>query len=166
MESCCHARARRAGNKGLRSAFLIIFGWLLAGCATPAPGPVVDLAAPGWEVRQGQALWKPDGEKPEIAGDFVLSTHPTGGIYLQFSKTVPIVSARLGGGRWEIEFPPENKRYSGRGNPPKRIVWLQLARAIEGAELPERWQVIHPSKDFLALENGENGERLEVHFQK
>jgi hypothetical protein len=65
-----------------------------------------------------------------------------------------------------VEFPPENKHYSGRGNGPKKIVWLQLLKVIEGRELGEYWQLVHPSSDFVALENEESGERLEVHFQR
>lgn len=141
---------------------------LLAGCAGgPQPGKTVtDLSAPGWEMRQGQAVWKPGGDKPEIVGDVVLATHPTGSANIIFSKTLPIVSGTLSGSGWAIEFAPEGKSYSGRGDPPKRLVWLQIIRALEGGEIPDRWRVIHPSKDFIALDNLETGERLEVHFQK
>jgi hypothetical protein len=140
---------------------------LLAACATPGPIAPVDLSAPGWEMRQGQAVWKPDAEKPEIAGDLVLSIHSSGAAFLQFSKTLPIVSARLQpGATWEVEFAPENKRYSGRGHPPARIVWLQLLRVMEGERIPERWKLSHPSGEYVALENPESGERLEAHFQK
>jgi hypothetical protein len=149
----------------LKKLIFLVAVLLPIGCGTPAPAPAVDLSAPGWQVQQGQALWKPDAKKPEIAGDVVLSTHPTAGTYLQFSKTLPIVNARLGAGRWEIEFPPENKQYSGGGNPPKRLVWLQIIRAIDGQKISDRWRVIRPSDRFVALENDETGERLEVHFQ-
>lgn len=137
----------------------------LAGCATPAP-PTVDLSDPGWKVRQGQALWRPEANKPEIAGDVVLSTHPSGASFIEFTKTLPIVSARLSPGRWEIHFIPENKEYSGGGNPPKRLVWLQLIRAVEGREIPSRWKVAYPSHQFIALADDRTGERLEVHFRE
>ena len=144
---------------------LLALAVLLAACGSPPAAPAADLAAPGWQVRQGQALWKPGRGQPEIAGDLILSSHPSGGVYLQFSKTLPLVSARITGRRWEIEFPPENKRYSGGGDPPKRLIWLQLIRAIDGGALPDRWKVIRPSANFIALENEETSERLEVHFQ-
>lgn len=150
----------------LKFNFVSALALLLAACAGTAPLPPLDLSAPGWQVRQAQAVWKPGAEKPEIAGDLVLSSHPSGGTYLQFSKTLPLVSARLTGTAWEVEFPPEQKRYSGRGNPPKRIVWLQLIRALDGGRISDRWRVVRPSTQFMALQNDESGERLEVHFQQ
>jgi hypothetical protein len=148
--------------------FMAVAAVLLAGCAG-GPRPeraAADLSAPGWEVRQGQAVWRPDAGKPEIVGDVVVATHPSGSASVAFSKTLPIVSGTLSPGGWEIEFAPEGKRYSGRGNPPKRLVWLQMLQALEGGEAPARWNLIRPSKDFIGLENLESGERLEVHFQK
>jgi len=125
----------------------------------------VDLKSPGWHVRQGQALWKPDAKKPEIVGDFLLATNPDGNSFVQFSKTFPIVTAQTNPRGWSAEFPPENKHYAGRGMGPKRIVWLQLLRALEGSAPTGYWRVAHPSKEFIVLENEERGERLEVHFQ-
>ncbi len=141
-------------------AFLIF-----AGCRTSGSLPVVDLTAPGWTVRQGQAVWQPDGDKPDIAGDVVISTHPSGGSYVQFSKTLPILSARIGPAGWEFETIPEKKRYSGSGTPPRRIVWLQLLRALEGQEISQRWKVANPSPQFIALEDEHSGERLAVQLQ-
>lgn len=135
------------------------------GCQSASSLPAIDQNAPGWTVRQGQAVWQPSGDKPDIAGDVVVSTHPSGGAYVQFSKTLPIVSGRIGPGGWEFEATPEDKRYSGRGKPPARIVWLQLLRALEGQEIPERWTVAHPSPQFISLEDTNSGERLELQFQ-
>ena len=138
-----------------------------AACASPAArqAAAVDPSGPGWTVRQGQALWKPETDKPEIAGEVVLSTHPSAGSYVQFSKTLPILSGRIGPAGWEFDATAENKRYSGRGNPPKRIVWLQLLRVLEGQEVSERWTVARPSNDFVTLENQFTGERLEIRLQ-
>lgn len=158
----------RFGASKVRRVWLVLC-LLACGCASApkteqAP---IDTSAPGWEMRQGQAVWKPGADKPEIAGDVVLSTHAASGTaHIIFSKTLPIVSGRLGSGAWSIDFAPENKSYSGHGDPPKRIVWLQMLRALEGSKSPERWKVIHPSTDYIALEDLDSGERLEVHFQK
>ena len=126
--------------------------------------PPVDTSSAGWTVRQGQALWRTEDEKPEIAGDVVLSSHPHDGSFIQFSKTLPILSARIAPKGWEFETIPENKRYSGRGTPPRRIVWLQLLRVLEGAEISDRWTVAKPSPDYVLLEDLHSGERLEVRF--
>ena len=142
---------------------------LIAGCASPAGGksaPPLDTSAPGWTVRQGQALWQPDDKKPEIVGDVVLSTHPSGMSYIQFSKTLPILSARLYPDGWEFENTPENKRYSGSGKPPNRIAWLQLLSVLDGQETSGRWTVARPSPDYVTLEDEFRGERLQVQIQK
>jgi len=142
-----------------------LFLMFLLGCVTSGPMAPLDMSAPGWQVRQGQAIWKPDSKKPEITGDIVLAANPSGNSYLQFSKTMPIVSAQTTPDRWSVEFPPENKHYSGGGTGPARLVWVQLLRVIEGRELKGDWRLIYPSKEFIALEDDESGERLEVHFQ-
>lgn len=152
------------GEINLRRYLAIFILW--AGCATRGPMPPLDLNGPGWQLRQGQAVWKKETGKPEIAGDVVIATNPNGNSYVQFSKTLPLLSARRAPQGWQFDVPPENKHYSGSGEGPKRIVWLQLLSALEGREPRGYWKLIHPSDDFLALENDETGERLEVHFQK
>lgn len=151
-------------------ASLLAASLLSVGCATSsstaAKSERIDLSAPGWTIRQGQALWKPGTDKPEIAGELVVASHPTAGSYIQFSKTLPILSGRITSSGWEFENTTENKQYSGGGNPPSRIVWLQLLRAIEGQEISGRWTVARPSKDFVTLEDEHRGERLQIQVQK
>ena len=149
----------------MKNISLLLFLLLLAGCASTGGPPPVSLSAPGWNVRQGQALWRPDAKTPEIAGDIVLATHPNGGSSIQFLKTLPILSARIWPGGWQFENTAENKRYSGGGGPPNRVAWLQLLLALEGREVSERWVVARPSDRFISLENQRNGERLQVQFQ-
>ncbi|HEX7861655.1 MAG TPA: hypothetical protein VF773_15065 [Verrucomicrobiae bacterium] len=132
------------------------------GCVSNRPLPPFDTSAPGWSVRQGQALWRPDEDKPEIVGDVVLSTHPDAGTFVQFSKTVPILSARLAPSAWEFNAIAQQKVYSGRGSPPDRIAWLQALLVLEGAEAASRWTVARPSDKYLLLENSHTGERLEL----
>lgn len=148
----------------MKNGFVTFVLLFIAGCATPQPP--ADLSAPGWKVQQGQAIWKPEDGKTEITGDVVLSTHPTGGAYVQFSKAMPILSGRISSSGWEFEATPEGKRYSGGGKPPNRIIWLQMLRALEGREISERWTVAHTSDDFISLEDHHTGERLQVHLQK
>lgn len=94
-----------------------------------------------------------------------MSAHPQAGSYVQFSKTFPILSARLAPEGWEFHNIAEDKRYSGGGNPPRRIVWLQMLRVLEGREISDRWTVARPSDRYIALEDPHTGERLEVSFQ-
>ena len=77
-----------------------------------------------------------------------------------------MISARLLPGGWEFENAAESKRYSGGGAPPNRIVWLQLLRVLDGADISDRWTVARPSDDFVTLEDVFRGERLRVQLQK
>lgn len=142
---------------------LFLVSWV-AGCATAPPLQPVDLSAPDWEVRQGQAVWRPSQEAPELVGDILFATHP-GGSLLRFSKTLPIVNARLEGRRWEADFPPRNQRFAGSGKPPKKISWFHLINGLEGRELPENWIFTGSAEGSGVLVNSRTGERIEVHFQ-
>ena len=151
-----------------KSNLLAVEWWCLAlalllGCRTAPPFGPLNLSAPGWQARTGQAIWKPDRSKPEIVGDLLIASDPNGNAYLQFSKAFPIVSARLGGNRWEVEFPPQNKRYSAPGNPPARVGWLQLLRGITGGEVNHRWG-FERTDNSLTLTNSRSGESIEAHF--
>ena len=158
----------RRGVTCLVFVFLLLAApFLFTGCATTSQHSIAPIytSTPGWTTRQAQAVWQPAGKDPEIAGDVVISSHPRSGAYVQFSKTLPILSATLTPTAWEFSAIPENKRYSGRGKPPRRIVWLQLLRALEGRELSDRWLVAKPSDAYIALEDPHTGERLELRFQ-
>jgi hypothetical protein len=98
---------------------------LLLGCRSLPPLPEADLHQSGWVVREGQAVWRPKREGAEIAGDLLVATRPGGDALVQFTKNpFPMVTARVDGGQWQIESPLQNRRYTGRGQPPARIVWL------------------------------------------
>jgi len=135
----------------------------VAGCQTPV-FPPVDLSAPGWNTRTGQAIWTPDRSKPEIVGDLLLSSDQNGNAYLEFSKAFPIVHARLMPNAWQIEFPPQNKRYAAPGLPPARISWLQLLRAWTGGEVEKSWNISERTETTITFSNATTGETIEAHF--
>src|SRR5690348_11743636 len=110
--------------------FLRIFGFLfpiiLCGCLTLPPLPKADLSQPGWNIRQGEAVWKPDRKSPEIAGEILLATRADGSSFVQFIKTpFPFAITQTTSNKWQAEFPPENKRFTAPGKPPGRIIWFQ-----------------------------------------
>jgi hypothetical protein len=115
-------------------------------------------------MRQAQAIWRPDSDKPEIVGDLLFATQAEGSAFAQFWKTFPIASARVSRDGWAIEFPPQRRRYSGRGSGPDRVVWIELLRVLNAEPPAAPWTVVKPSTDVLLLENGKSGESLEVHF--
>lgn len=140
---------------------LLALAAVLAGCQTVPRMAPADLSQPGWTVRHGQAVWRPPRMDREIAGELLLATHPSGQSVVQFTKTpIPIVAARTTTSAWEIEFIPENRRFSGRGNPPARFIWLHLAPVLEGKVAPKNISMTGDAANWR-VENRRTGERLE-----
>ena len=142
-------------------------GWLLlmsfCGCLTMRSLAKVNLSEPGWTIRQGQAVWQPGPKSPEIAGELLLATRPDGSTFVQFTKTpFPFAIAQTASNGWQIEFPPQNKRYAAPGKPPGRIVWFQLPNALTGKPLAKGW-TWHNSGTSWQLKNS-SGESLEGYF--
>jgi hypothetical protein len=142
----------------------IIF-FLITGCATLSPLPQVNLSEPGWAVRHGQAVWKRNQQAPEIAGEILLATRADGQVLVQFAKNpLPLVIAQRTTNSWQIESPMQGKRFSGRGNPPVRLLWLQLAGCVAGQQPRKPWRWKKFSNDRWKLENSITGEILEGYF--
>jgi len=134
------------------------------GCRT-TPFPPVDLKQPGWTVRSGQAVWHLPKGQSEIAGDVLVATRQDGEGFVQFSKTpFPLVSGRITSSQWQVEFPPQNKHYAAPGNPPVRVLWLYLPRALSGQKLPDKltW---HEDANGWKLQNRASGEAVEGYWE-
>lgn len=121
-----------------------IFGFLFlsafCGCVNLRPLPKADLSQPGWNIRQGEAVWKPDRKSPEIAGELLLATRPDGASFVQFMKTpFPFAITQTTSNKWQAEFPPQNKRFTAPGKPPARIIWFQLVNALMDKPLARGW---------------------------
>ena len=154
-------------NFSWSATFACVFIGLLllacVSCRTAAPLAPADLSAPGWQLRQGQAVWKPSKNRPELAGDLLLAVNTNGDYLVQFSKTpFTLASAEVQGSRWQIGFGP--RAWSGRGAPPARFVWFQLAPLVEGKRVAERWQATRRPDDSWRLQNSGAGEFLEGQF--
>ncbi len=144
------------------SAVLLI---LCAGCRTSPPLLPADFSAPGWRVQQGQAVWRPPENRPEITGDLLLATNVNGNFFLQFSKTpFPLATARVSDGRWQIEFGVDKFSWHGDGNPPHRSVWFELPRALLDANIGGKWRFARVETNSWRLENPRTGESLEGEF--
>lgn len=138
---------------------------LCAGCRTANPLPPADFSAPGWRIRQGQAVWKPSANRGELAGDLLLATNTNGNFFVQFSKTpFPLAAAQTSGDLWQIQFGTDEFSWHGRGTPPDRFVWFQLPHALLGANLYGNWHFKNVTTNSWRLENPHTGEILEGGF--
>jgi hypothetical protein len=161
------SKPKAANGQVRRSQPLVSFIFFLLlfcqpGCQTIPTLPTANLAEPRWSVRQGQAVWRTKKDAPEIAGELLVATNPDGRSFLQFTKTpLPFVVAQTTAKSWQIQFVPENKTYSGRGTPPKRLIWLYLPRCLAGSPPPKSWSWQRLENDGWRLENQTIGESLE-----
>jgi hypothetical protein len=141
-------------------AFTMLF--LGTGCQTVPPFPAIDLQDTAWRVQEGQAVWRSKRNAPEIAGEFLLATRNSSDIFVQFTKNpFPMVIAQASSNAWQLELPMQNKRYSGRGKPPERLVWLYLPKLINGASPPDGWKWERVEPDGWRLANQTSGELIE-----
>jgi hypothetical protein len=150
----------RFGAKPL--LFAAIFQLLLTlGCRTGPPPVPVDLSQAGWHLRQGQALWRSKQQAPEIAGEIVLATNQNARAFIEFIKNpLPLLSAEINPGGWHIEFIPEKRSFSGRGRPPRRLLWLQLLRALQDLPPPAGVQFKKAEQGEFHIEDTRTGESI------
>jgi hypothetical protein len=142
-------------------AALLLFQLFFCSCRTLPPLPPVDLAEPGWKLRQGQAVWRTERDAPEVAGEILFATHPAGGTMLQLTKNpLPFVTVQTRGEAWEIEIVPKRRRFAGTGIPTKRLLWVHLARALNGGTIPEDLRFQKADANGFALENLRTGESI------
>ena len=135
--------------------FLAVLG---QGCRSLPPA---DITAPGWSVRQGQAVWhRPDGG--EIAGELLVAQGPAARWVVQFIKTpFPLMLGQLTAQAWEVTIPTEKRHFSGPGNPPTKILLLHLPRALSGLPLARDLKWENDSSAHWKLSNLKSGEYLE-----
>jgi hypothetical protein len=138
----------------------LVFG-VFTGCQTQ-PLPPVNLSEAGWRLREGQAVWRPKKELPEIAGELRVAANQNGSSWLQFSKEpFPIVIAQLSPRQWQVQFVPQNKSYSFRGKPSAKISWFQLLKSLAGEKVESPWRFQKTGAENWRLENAKSGESLE-----
>ena len=142
----------------------LIFCAALSGCRTPQVWPPISLSEPGWKIFNGQAVWHPRPKAPELSGDVILALHTNGNAFVQFSKTLPFATARLDPNRWQIEFPSEGKKYSGRNPPVNYFVWPQLPWVLSNSNPPAPWKKTGDTHHWT-LKNPRTGETLQGYFE-
>ena len=146
--------------------FLLLFSALWGACrVAPIVGPL-DLQAPGWSIRQGQAVWIRQRGDEAVAGELLFATRTDGACFLHFAKppfTLATASSDANG--WSAEDPPAGRHFAGRGPPPGRFVWFALADALREQPVEGRW-LFQPRGDAdWCLTNAATGEGLEGYLK-
>ena len=132
------------------------------GCLIPPDKTLFTTTGPGWTVRQGQAIWRPGRQYPELAGEIVLAQNSNGCTSVQFTKTLlPVTLAQSTQTNWLIQFFPQRLGFGGRGRPPSRFIWLQLPAALAGQGLPAKLSFTRQADNGWRLENEGTGEFVE-----
>jgi hypothetical protein len=135
---------------------------LAAGCLTPSHPPLFTSAGPGWRVKEGQALWRPGRQFPELGGELVMASHDDGRCVVEFAKTpLPLVTVQTTSNKWFIEFPARRMSFGGRQPPPTRFAWAYLPAALSGDSLPGALRFQRKSDGGWRLENTRSGETVE-----
>jgi len=142
--------------------FSVLF---LCSCHSIAPLPPVNLSEPGWKLQQGQVVWTPKRNAPEIVGDVMVATQPDGRAFAQFTKTpLPIITVQKTANTWSLDAPLENRHYAYPGQPPARVLWFQLIRHTVGEPLGKDWKWSDTADGGWRLENLSTGEIAEGAF--
>ncbi len=136
---------------------------VLTACVGIEPLPEVDLADPAWQVWTGQALWKPDAQRPSLAGDILAAKHLNGDVYVSFTKTpIPIFTAQTTGERWRIDFVERDRSYAGKGKPTARFIWFQLPGILAGEAAPPDWVLEAQAPDEILLTRPDSAESIRL----
>lgn len=112
--------------------------WLSACVSVPVVR--MDLSQPGVVQRSGQAVWTPGRGAEELVVDLEVWTEAHGACALDVSKAgLPFLMAQVTSQDWRIDT-STGRRHAARGEPPARVGWLQLARALAGRTPASPWQ--------------------------
>jgi len=137
----------------------------LTGCRTAPAFSAADISTPGWQVKQGQAVWKPNRNRPEMTGELFLAFHASGDCLVQFTKPpFSIVEVRAAGERWQVDFGSGQRVWHGNGRPPARIMWFQLAQAQLRQGPDPGWSWRQAADGGWILSNARTGEVLQGRF--
>ena len=142
-----------------QAAALLLVALVFGSCRTVPPLRPVNLSEPGWNLHQGQALWRTKRDAPEVAGEIIFATSARGATLLQLTKNpLPFVTVQTSGESWQIEFVPERRRLSGQGTPNTRLLWIHLARALNGTRPPPSLKFEQTEPHGFRIENPRTGE--------
>jgi hypothetical protein len=140
---------------------LCLLSLILCGCYShhEYSWPEVSVSGPGWIAYNGQTAWKPTPRVPELAGDLFLSMNTNGQTFMEFSKTLPFLTAEIDDWHWQINIPSQKQVYSGRLPPPSHFAFLQLPALLRHEAPASPWQFTGGIANWQ-ITNPQTGESL------
>lgn len=125
--------------------------------------PKVMVSGPGWTMYNGQVIWKATASVPELAGDLFVAVNTNGQAVMQFSKTLPFLTAQMDNSHWQVNIPSQGKNYSGGYPLPSHFGWLQIPALLRHQSLTSPW-TLTGSLDSWEIRNAATGEYLRGYF--
>ena len=144
----------------VRHSLFVVVALLLCSCRTTSKLSPVNLSEPGWTQRQGQAVWRRERDKPEFAGELLLATRGDR-VMLQLTKNpLPFVNVQSSGINWELKYIQQRRLHRGQGVPDADLIWVHLARALNGSRPPAPLVFQLSAQHGFKLENPKTGETV------
>ena len=144
----------------IRHSSFVILALALCSCRTTSHLPPVNLSEPGWTQRQGQAVWRRERDKPEFAGELLLATRGDR-VMLQLTKNpLPFVNVQSRGSQWELKYIQQRRFHHGNDVPDADLIWVHLARALNGTQPPAPLIFQSTPPNGFRLENPKTGEMV------
>ncbi len=135
---------------------------LATGCCTAGKLAPISVSGPGWQIRQGQAVWTPSRDQTGLGGELLVASHQSGIYVFDFEKTpLPVTKGQVTSTNWLIQFPAQKRSLGSRGPPPARFAWLYLGAALQDQPLPKPLRFEREPEGRWRLENTRSGETIE-----
>jgi hypothetical protein len=112
------------------------------GAAPPAFQPVIQYPLGGF---QGQAVW---GRAYTPRAAKFGCKRANGQAWRSSKNPFPIMELHRSPAGWQLLVSFENRRFSGRGTPPERLILWQLLRAISSEPLGKDWSWVQQGGDI------------------
>lgn len=147
---------------GLCGVIIVTLVVLTTGCRTSGEAARISNSGPGWRVLNGQAVWRPGFNRPELSGDLLVARHENGSYIFDFEKTpLPMTMGHTTSTNWLIQFPARRFSFGGKGQPPVRFAWLYLGAALDSKPLPKPFHFERKPDGGWLLQNTHSGESIE-----
>ena len=153
---------------GLLLGMLCLGALLCVGCKTVRIEQV-DLDFPGWDLFEGEAVWRSDKNANDMVVGVIFARHLDGCLHLQVAKEgIPLNIVQVHSDAWVCEMPLMKRHYEGRVSSVQsrgvtaQLGWLQVLLQLGDRRLHPSWNSLIVAEGQWLLENDGTGERIEL----